>query len=610
MRLLILLIMLSLPTFVLGKPAKIKSGEHSTFSRLVLYTGQTQQWTQSRKGNKVTIKVTGWTSSFDTADTFTFIPRERVTEIRALPDGIELTLDCTCKVQVAAVERGGIMVDITDTVDDVEVDVPPPDTRLVWPEPDGFVMQSATSASINALRKTLTQRLAKAATQDLLVPAPPSATRPAAAQQLFDEPHAVERIRTTSAAERANQRNAPSIPTPPQCPPEHYGDIQNWGTDESFADQLGRLRRDTVMEFDVTDQSSALHLTRLYLFFAMGAEARASIVAFDQDTYDANFLTVVSRLLDGESGRKISLDLPANGCEGTMSLWAALLGRTDAAISEPQGKIVAEAFSRLPHHLRTILGPKLISRLHDDENGVAAGVVKNMISNHTDADPQYPNPASNLADSSIPELEALVAQSNAETPMALVALINRTIDQNLAISNDILIVARSFARQQAGTPEAIQIEKALVRVSAFQGNYTDAIASAMELEADQDRKDLIGFTVSQIIAKGRDIDVAKFALNLGHDGAQTYLQQSAVQEIADRLTAAGMDELSRDFSGKKGSTKRDHPPQVNASTAPAGPARPRALPDEPTTIAAASAILKTSKDLREQVVSTLGPAPP
>ena len=84
---------------VAAQPARIKSGEHQDFSRLVLYFDRTVEAEISKPSERLArISIKNWSGGFNTDTIYEFIPRSRIAEVSAGDESLELTLNCACKV--------------------------------------------------------------------------------------------------------------------------------------------------------------------------------------------------------------------------------------------------------------------------------------------------------------------------------------------------------------------------------------------------------------------------------------------------------------------------------------------------------------------------------
>jgi hypothetical protein len=594
-----------------AKPALVKSGEHSGFSRLVLYTDDVQKWSQTRSSGTVTVTVQGWSSGFDTSRVFEMIPTDRITQLESTTSSLMLKLGCDCTVEVQTIDQGGLMIDVMDARKSVVL-APTVAQAYQWPDPDEITRKNRKSSSIAAFRKSISERVARAATQQILTAIPINGPdRAVAPDQLTPRPPPdapVDRIRTTSASERAARREQSPTPQVLACPPKQIGDIENWGSTLPFSEQFGEIRNSLIGEFDTLDQSEALRLTRLYLYFAMGAEALATIDAFGQTGYEIQFLRPLAKLLDGASPDKITVQIPTNGCNGTNAIWGVLLATNKEEITEPHAKIIAQSFSQLPYHLRSILGPRLITRLKNDGNEIAASVIRNSIANRQDeSTEETPNPE-DLRSLSAAKLKELIGKNNSLTPQALVVLLEGNIEQGASVSDSMREIARSFVVQQRGDQISVELETALVKDAALRGAYLEALQMAFNSADQTDVSTTISFVAKKLIDAGSDIDVAKFVLRLGHDLGAKHLQLDTISAISERLKSARLGELATTFSGLP--SEVDAYANVRASTGSnstlRNPRSRQALEFEQPTLGTAKAILESSRGAREQIMSMLG----
>lgn len=594
-----------------AKPALVKSGEHDDFSRLVLYTGDAQTWSQARSLNTVTIAISGWSSGFDTSQVFEMIPRDRITQLQSTEIGLEISLGCDCAIGIEAIANVGLLIDVIDERPSITFTPQTIRPTYFWPEPDGFIRQNETSSAITEFRKELTEGVGRAATQQALTTIPSShfnaeePSKPAVGTQ--DSEAVWSRIRTTSAMERAAGRQSSPESRAIACPPDYFGDIENWGSARPFAEQLGNLRIDLMDEFDALSGANALSLVKLYLYFAMGSEALATIDTLKLNGDEVQFLRPIATLLDGASTANTTLKFRTNGCEGTHAIWAALLGSDQETIREAQAKTITSSFSHLPHRLKSLLGPSLIVRLQHDGLEIAASVIRNAIANDPDNDAGTHPMKAALKTLPTAELNQMVAKSDSQTPLALVALLETAIAQSTPISAPLREVARSFAVQQNGDPVAVELKKLLAMNTILEGAYLKALETAFSFENRDDRLAVLTFAADHLIDQGSDLDVAKFALRIGRSDWQDSLKPEAISDIETRLLDAGLDKLASRFSRR--------PMTTGTSEAAGSPAdedlasdRLTVLPDieaESPTLGTARTILGASTVTRQQILSML-----
>lgn len=142
----------------------------------------------------------------------------------------------------------------------------------------------------------------------------------------------------------------------------------------AFIDEVGRLRRALLGEFDRPDPSVALELARLYLGHGLGAEAHQILAEFAAGEPEAPLLASMSRLSEGRPLPSPSL-LDRPDCGGQHALWQAL----DAAVGDRPGEAAAllgaadGALEQMTHGLRGRVAARL---------GIAAAEAGDWIAAH------------------------------------------------------------------------------------------------------------------------------------------------------------------------------------------------------------------------------------
>lgn len=92
----------------------IRSGDHPTFSRLTVPLPASQPWVAKRTAQGVVLTLSGFAGSFDMADVFRRMQRNRISDISVGEDTLVLVLDCDCD---ATAFRSGplLVIDVADS---------------------------------------------------------------------------------------------------------------------------------------------------------------------------------------------------------------------------------------------------------------------------------------------------------------------------------------------------------------------------------------------------------------------------------------------------------------------------------------------------------------
>lgn len=537
-----------------AEPAVVKSGEHSKFSRLVLYTGSAQVWDKKRDGRVVTITLNEWTSGYDLSEAFDFIPRSRISSLRSTPSGIEIFLACDCSVEVESIDSGGLKIDVADE-DLTKNQASPPffgstDTTInTWPKPEGFLLRGNPTRATSKLRARLSEKIGKSASQGILEALVKNGVKeaqespPPDIESFSIESH--ERTRTTSATERALRARAGKDATRKTnvCPPKKYGDINNWGTDEPFTEQLSELRRTLFGEFDQYTEEQVVKLAQLYLFFTMGAEAEAVLQGLGGAGAKVQFLKEISFILDTSAPFQSQFHLPQNGCGGMMSIWAALSHGPDMPIHAAQAKIISESFTNLPHHLKTHLGPPLISRMNLDGQKISASIIQNSLTRES-----IENPYEVLSHSkfkALPEkkLRDIIKKNVPDTPFAILALLDQAHKRGEAIDSETRHVAESFSIQLRGEPVAEKLLISLTKDTAIMGDHSVAMKVALDIFDFTIAAEVTSFIVDNAVTHAENVNLALFIMSLKKTSRLGHVSSSQILKINERLDKMGLPDL-------------------------------------------------------------------
>lgn len=151
-----------LPAQVTAAPARVISGEHGDFTRLVVYAGpadgwSAQSWALGRTEGGYELRIQGLREGFDTTAVFARVTRERLADLvpGAGPGALGLPLNCTCHIAPFVVEPGVIALDIRDgpapADSPYEAALDDPDTAE--PAPDEGAGRTAATRSDNPLSR-------------------------------------------------------------------------------------------------------------------------------------------------------------------------------------------------------------------------------------------------------------------------------------------------------------------------------------------------------------------------------------------------------------------------------------------------------------------------
>jgi len=183
--------------------AVVRSGEHGSFTRLVIDLPQQSSWELDQSARQVVLRIARGVTGFDVSQVFTRIDRRRLADLRSLGGSGDLVLDlgCECSTRAFLFGQSMLVVDISDASGPIvaapaaqqteqqglsfgtvlsekpTVDLPlflPPRTAQTEPlpiqSPDLPMLDTRTANAVKAAEERLLRQLGRAATQGLLEP--------------------------------------------------------------------------------------------------------------------------------------------------------------------------------------------------------------------------------------------------------------------------------------------------------------------------------------------------------------------------------------------------------------------------------------------------------
>lgn len=592
---------LALASMARAQDIPIRSGEHETFTRLVLTLPAPTEWELGSTGRRATLRLSGNVASFGTNGVFDRIPRSRLLALRASPaDGtLQMDLACDCEVRGFVDRNRFLVIDIADSDQAAlaapswrDLPLPQPTARYTFTRPEA--PQTAKSArpaaqaaptppepigpdefaAINARRETLTrsearllQQLSRAASQGLVTARLPQVTAPDQPEPTTSQDQPVTRIHlnATTSVDR-DQRFDPSAQpvgaNDPTCIPNEQLMLSEWSDGQGFAPEIANWRRGLYSEFDKVNPEAALGLARAYLHFGFGAEAVRSTDLMPPEQDDRAVLSALGRIVDGEQDGGVFAG--QHGCETDAAFWAIMAAPPGQDLSGRNTVAMLQAYHRLPTHLRAHLGPSLarkLTALNDGENAALVLRAARRTPSHAVSDTALA--AAGLAtlqgetEEAETHLDAAIIGGGAAAPEALVAKVEARWDTRAALAPEEVAVLASYANEYRRANSGPALRAALSVAYGLSGDFS----AAFEALGDVERRDgsaaraLPEARLIELLAiNGADAEFAERALarlSQDDDGWSWALRQTVAARFLDiGLPMAARDVLSRGEAGR------------------------------------------------------------
>lgn len=520
---------------VRAQQLEVRSGDHPAHTRLTIAIPDLQSWEAQQNNQRVTITLPGSVAGFNITDVFSRISRDRIGKIEASGNTLALHLNCQC---LATTFREGslLVVDITDqdtTPVGRQIDGrtvlsqirPPTITRKNRPIRPALPWIGAKSPFAEMAEKSTTDRtltnghertagyhapLLREVQQNLfaevgnaasigllentyIVPRPTEITSAQNAAPASIEAQVLPEIiasksnnmRITNSMDRPNGSTNPTLDATSKginCPDAAFVSVATWGSDIGFSAQIGPARNALVDARDHLDKSAARKLVELYIYFGFGAEA-LNVLGMDQQlSVSYPHLTDLATILEyGALGPNNSLGAFTE-CASDASLWASL--SFDAI---PRGTVIdtnaaLRALNKLPIHLRQILAPALSDRLLQYGDVEAAATALRSIERL----PDRPTPNAIMAEADLATksgkpvdalLESVIQSNSAESPAALVKLVEGKLAKDEVLSASTATLVESYAQELRGTEMGNQLRRTQILALSQSGQFDEAFTA-------------------------------------------------------------------------------------------------------------------------------------
>lgn len=575
LRLAMLLLALAGP--LAAEPARVISGEHADFTRLVVQLPEVAGWTVGR-----TAMGYGFATDrqdqpgYDLSTVWNRIPRTRLQALRVdeVSGALTLTLACSCHVIPFEYQPGMIVLDIKDgapppgsvfespfdvstaTGDPSASDRPSSPGAFDWleiargsdarPGTDLLPISKLDRPSLDPLKMELLEQISRGAADGVVkmaLPGKPPKAPPSDADIDW------ARIRIGELPGLAvRDPKTPSQPMQPDgaaCSPDAALAISDWGANRPPLDLLAEARGGLYGEFDAAVPEAVLRSVRLHLYLGFGAEALQYAALLPDSVPDSDLLVSMARLIDDQADPD-SPFMQMTACDSNAALWAALAhDRLPVGADVNTGAIV-RGFLALPPHLRLHLGARLAELLLERDPDKAR-----MIRDAMARSPYVAEEAVALLDAraelhaeqpekAIRHAEAALV-GPASGPEALIALVDAHFLSSLPLPPERAQELQAWQRELGPSPE---LDRAEALAMALSGQMDEAMSRPATVSTRED--------LWRLLAVGAPDDVLLFHAILPAGAAAPEVAQDIAQIIAERLLDLGFPEPALVWLGNTG----------------------------------------------------------
>ncbi len=591
---------------VAADPVRVQTGEHETFTRVVLTIPDGADWALNRDAQGYVVNLPA-TEGYDLDRFFELIPADRIQAVSQdrFAGELYLAVECACYADAFLDPPNILVIDIhdgapaTDSPFEVARAVSPVGLSVVaQPQPvpqftvkrnpliplvfeadtpllrpiiedesdrpvrvaDGIVSGEITSTTddqqtvemdLTDLETSVVESLGRALSQGLLEPETDGT--PADRQMRDFVAVATPGIRAVTGVDQA------AIPENPQtiitqdgqlCLPGRFFDVATWGDERSYATQIAEARAKLTSATDQLDEEATRDLARKYVYFGFGREAEQTLQLDGVSSMERNYLIAMARIIDGDPFDRSPFAQQAS-CASQVALWAFLASGPDAVDVQVDQPAVLRTFMGLPEVLKQHLAPMLSDRfVAIGDNDAAVQIMKILRST-----PDAPL-AADLAqvdllrslgeeDAAIQQVVEIAETNVRATPKVIIARLNDAVQNELPLTADDFLLADSLRFENAQKPVASDIAVAQIRAYLYQKNFA-AAESLLREQADRIIPETLTALENEYGRSATDSMEADAFLEFAFDPLSANLMSAIENAIAARLLTLGFPERARD----------------------------------------------------------------
>ena len=522
------IILVALPLGAAARTIQVQTGEHATFTRVVLTLPEPAGWAIGRTEGGYGIRIDA-ALGYDLLRFYDLVPRVRIADVSQDAEGrlLSLAVDCLCNLDAFVYLDRFLVVDVRDgppdptsafeqalQPDDATAEALPATRRFeiranpviplfptadpvppVLSEAPAVPPSAATERSkhdpvappagsdaptsdVGQIGAEIAQSVARALSEGLLGPETNGPTSEGNSTLVLGGP-GMPGLTARTSSQRLDELTRAENDGILSCLDDAHFAIETWADDRPFHLQLRDLSLRAFGEDRDPDKLDLLALARLHLHFGFAEEARQLLVSDGRQSLENRTFLALSQIVQGQVTEDTGFG-DQIACAGRVSLWAFLAQMNPLAENDiPTAAIVTE-YKRLPEATQSIIGPRLVDAFLAREDVDAAMQVMGRIP-ETGADPSdVASAASDLAiaqdrpDAAVAILDAALAEGRGISPPVLTRLLVQGAEAPVALDPATLSLAEAVVFETQGTEEADALARAQFRFHLASGAFAQA----------------------------------------------------------------------------------------------------------------------------------------
>lgn len=547
-------------TPIAAQSVSIRSGEHETFSRLVLTLPQEAEWSLVGQDQTYLFSVDD-VSDFQTQEVFSRIPRKRIGDVTSSTEGLAIDLVCDCHATSFEFGENQVVIDINDGPSPTEsvpsASTPEPEKvainlPIILNEPRRIEQMSLplrldkpSDQGIQEMQRTILETFSRASAEGLI-----------GIRELTQagEDLPTREIQSTSTMAGPTQFRSLTAFDPmdfdqsgtqdlgedmPSCGEADLFAVHEWSDGRPFGTQIGFGRSTLFSAVDSLKTEAVISLAKTYLYYGFGAEALVHLGPLEA-TNETAVLTTIAETM--EFGGPFSQD----SCIPQSAIWRLLVNSTSAEVQDINE--IQLAFLNWPSHLQRQLGPTLAQRLVEQDESDAAKKLLVLSSRNVDVTPvEVLQTQSGLeaalddTEQAMTTLRKLVFENPRVEIESVVSLIELEIEVNGTVEKELLELAEAMLFDAPSANDRRLLSDVLI--DAFLSRNEPIAAFAFASRELPDDSETLNAIVTAAIEIENDGSFVRTVYAVPH----AQLDPGIQNRVAERLAGLGFLDYSEAF---------------------------------------------------------------
>lgn len=568
--------------------SKVTSGEHDTFTRLVVELPASASWEISTRNEEVVFTIIGRDVTYDTVGVFDKIPKDRIRAVQATGTlgELQILLSCECEVESFDFGTNYAVVDIKTAPPEALYNATGssdlPVAYRYWLEHAPSPLMSLTFSEGDSAESTLSDETGRAG-----APHQANANETNQQENLSDKKSIekllmaeisqaedlglVETASTETASAPINSSLIPNIlikssaleaaegqinlgagdVEDAKCLKPEDTQIWHWSDALSLSEALGDLRGQMYAEFDRPDVDAVKKLARTYIYFGLGAEARQTIGLLADEVVEIELINAFASIFEENRSKGAGIFATQMDCEGAGPLWASIASGRVPGNADPEQ--IEREFRQLPMHLKGLLGARLSQVFAESGSEQrASSVLRNLSRAELGSTEEVSLAKATIArtdgdfGSEVLHLEDAVAESKTQSVEAVLQLVEIHHSRLLSLDAAMPELISSYVTEFGGSHFGPALRHAEVIAYALNSQFDRSFSLLDKLVRENGEvrhAELQSEVWSLFGKKSSDVELLRFVLKRTGSGPLG-LENEPAFTVAQRLHAIGFSDLA------------------------------------------------------------------